>query len=77
MPDDEYRLYKLRRFAGGILRGQSMSHYAEKVERGELVDCQEMRIAAFFVDPPQPHDAEFIAAWNESAAIVNTRTPAF
>lgn len=73
MTDEDYRLYKLRRFAAGILRGQGLTHFAEQAECGELDDCPEMRIAPFFIDPPLPQGDEFIAAWNEAAAQADAR----
>jgi hypothetical protein len=68
MTEEEYRLYKVRRAAAGIFRRFGYAQYAEQVERGQLDGCMEMRLGAFFVDPPQPPDPEFIAAWDEFAA---------
>ena len=68
MTEDEYRLYKVRRVAAGIFLRFGHSEYAEQVERGELDECMEMRLGAFFVDPAQPPGPEFLAAWDEFAA---------
>lgn len=74
MSEEKYRLYKLRRFAAGVLRQRGLDRFAEEAERGELDDCPEMRLAPFFIDPPQPHhEEEYIATWDEAAAQVDAR----
>lgn len=67
MTDADYRLYKLRRLAAGLFRTLGLERFAQEVEREQLDDCAEMRVAAFFIDPPMPHGDEFIAAWEEEA----------
>jgi len=72
MTEEEYRLYKLRRFAAGLLRRNGLDLFAEQAECVELDDCPEMRVAAFFVDPLQPHGDEYIADWDDAAARVHS-----
>lgn len=73
MTEAEYRLYKMRRFAAGIFRQFGPAELAEPVERGELDECGEMRVAAFFVDPTVPHGEEYLAAFEEFAEQVDSR----
>jgi hypothetical protein len=73
MTDEEYRLYKLRRFAASMFRGAGLDAFSEQVERGELDNCKEMLVAAFFIDQPEPNDQEFSVAWSEAAAQVDCR----
>jgi hypothetical protein len=68
MTDEEYRLYHARDWAARVYRAEGFTSFADRVERGEVDGCSQVRLARFFVEPPQPHNEEFIAAWREFAA---------
>lgn len=63
MTDEEHRAQDARESAARDYLAAGFADFAEQVERGQHDDCQQMRVARFFVDPPQPHDPEFIRAW--------------
>jgi hypothetical protein len=63
MTDEEILLERARIWAARRYREEGHVDFAERVERGERDDCQEMRVVQFFVQPPQPHDPEFVRAW--------------
>lgn len=48
MDDEQFRFFQARRAAAALYRREGFPDYALKVERGEVDDCQGMRIALFF-----------------------------
>ena len=68
MTDEEHRLQDARECAALAYRAARFHDYATEVELGEHDDCGQMRVAQFFIEPPQSQSAEFIAAFDEAAA---------
>ena len=66
MTEDEHRLQDARESAARVYRAANFDAFAEEVENGEHDDCQQMRVARFFIEPPPPITPEFCAAWNEA-----------
>ena len=73
MNDGEYRLYHARTWAARVYQAEGFDDFAERVERGEADDCSQVRLAQFFVEPPQTVSSEFVAAWEEAARQVDTQ----
>lgn len=67
MTDDEFDLYKARQWAARKYRAEGFNDFANRVERGELDDCQEMRVVRFFIEPTPPHTGAFLEAWDRAA----------
>jgi hypothetical protein len=68
MTDDEILLDRARQGAARRYRIEGFNEFADRVERGEVDDCQEMRVVRFFHEPTPPHTDAFIEAWNRAAA---------
>jgi hypothetical protein len=68
MTDDEFLLHQARQCAARAYRSEGFAEFAEQVELGLEDGCNQVRLARFFIDPPEPHTEEFIAAWRAMAA---------
>jgi hypothetical protein len=71
MSDEEYRVYQSREWAARVYRAEGFTRFAERVERGEVDDCSQVRLARFFVETPQLICSDFAAAWDEAARQVD------
>ena len=49
MPEDQYRLYQLRSCAISLYQRAGFLNYAMRVARGEVDDCQGMRLARCYM----------------------------